>query len=227
MPTIILGSLATTYVLKKGNISFKQLDTKYALQCLIIERATFASKFYINMYTNFVPFYLGVATGERTLGIFSVADKIRLIIQAIISPFLDLEFYRANKNTQPTLANLINSMRMVIWAAIVGCGSLALFAPDIIHIIAGKKYEESIRVLQLMSFSPVIILFSNIVGLQHLYKQGFVKEFNSALKIGALIGFILTPLLIRYQMEIGAGSAIIATEGVVLALALLSAKRIT
>lgn len=101
---------------------------------------------------------------------------------------------------------------LIITAGLPVCAGMYLSAPEIVEVIAGKKFSASVPVLQILSFLPLIIGLSNLFAFQVLVPFKEEKKFLTAVLAGSVISISLNFLLIPHLSEQGAAVTNMVTE---------------
>lgn len=176
----------------------------------------FISNIAINIYTVSSTFILGLLTNNTIVGFYSAADKIRLAVQGMFGSFSQSIFPHFSLKFKEDFRSAVKSSVKLIQYGSIASFALSLlifiFAPDIINIIVGKNYSQSIPVLQILSFLPFIIFLSNFAGIQIMFNLGYKKEFMIILVLAALICIPLTFGLIKIYGLQGNAWSVVFTE---------------
>ena len=92
---------------------------------------------------------------------------------------------------------------------------LFLFSEELILLILGKQYLNSIQILKWLAFLPFIIFLSNVFGIQFMLGQGFDSEFRKIIFIGALFNLLLLIILVPIYGAVGTAVSMFITEIVI------------
>lgn len=173
-----------------------------------------------SMYTSFNVAYLGFVTDTIQVGYYSTATKIYTILIALFTAFSSVML--------PRMSSLLNEGKIDEFKQMVNKSTDALFtfslpviimsivfAPQIIHLIAGKGYEGAILPMRIVMPLMLVIGFAQIMVIQILMplRKDNVILFNSIL--GASCGIILNLLLVRHWGATGSAMVWIISELVV------------
>lgn len=217
LPQVIFGVGFIATVLVRNQLFARDVNAASIVACLKDSFGTFLSRVAIGIYATAIPMLIGVVAGKEQLAIFSVADKIRLVIQAGISPILDLKFARIDQASGTHLgpAHIILSNKWIILVVFLSCAFLFVFAPDVVHLVAGARYPESTKSLRVLCFIPIILVFTYILGINGLYKGGDKRSLNQAFAVGAAVGAAIAPYLITNFDALGAAISALFAEIIV------------
>lgn len=95
---------------------------------------------------------------------------------------------------------------------------------EIIHLVAGDKYELSSNILRILSPIPLVISICNLLTTQFLLPTGQEKKILHATIAGLIISLITNFLFVQYLAHIGTAIAYILTESAVLLYIYLGTK---
>jgi PST family polysaccharide transporter len=70
-------------------------------------------------------------------------------------------------------------------------------SPIIIQLFFGKEFHEAITILRILSFVPLIIAISDLLGIQTMINLNMDKPFFKITLMGAIMGLILNFFLSR------------------------------
>ncbi len=214
--SLLMGAFCFYIIFKNKLVSFVKPTLKNVFNELSKSFSLFISKIAITSYTDLIPFILGSIAGDLTLGLFTVANKIRTAIQFLYTPILQALFPRAAY----LFANdLVSAKRMNIYSLIFVSSItffiglvLFVFAERVVFLIAGKGFEGAIPILRWISFLPFLIGMSNIFAFQIMLPNHMNRLFNLILGFAALIGISLVYPLVRKNLGIGAAQTMLITE---------------
>ncbi len=176
----------------------------------------FVSNIYINLYTSSNTFFLGLFSGDVSVGIYSMANKTREAVQGLLSNIGKVIFPQIgyaiinDKNNSLIFIKKVISITSLL-ALIFGL-IMFFFSKEIIYLLADKNYNDSIIVLQVLAFIPFLIVLSNFFGYQLMINLGFDKKFRQIIGVAALVNIIFLLVLIPLYNSIGAAISIFIAE---------------
>ncbi len=189
----------------------------------------FLSNVAINLYTISNTFILGLFTNNTVVGYFSAADKIRMAFQGIFSTISQTVYPHVSYLFKQSLQTGFLFIKKLLY--VVGSFSLIIsitifvFANQIVLIILGKMYFNSILVLRIISFLPFIIVLSNIFGIQTMLNLNMKKTFTTIIICASAINIILALVLVPVYKEIGTSVSMLLAEIFVSSSMIFSIKR--
>lgn len=174
------------------------------------------------MYTSFNIVYLGFVANDDQVGYYITATKIQGIILSLYTAFTMAMMPRVSamlaEDDQENVRKLINASFSLLCAfAFPVIIFTEIFAPEIIRIIAGAGYEESIGLLRIAMPLILVIGLEQILIVQLLIPARADKAISVNSLIGAAVGISLNILLVGHLQSLGAVVVWIASESAVLA----------
>ena len=219
---LVAGIIAMYYIVVKWNIRLCRFSFKTVINLIQGSADVFLNNLMPNLYNSFSIMLLGFWSGDVANGKLDAGSKFVNIMQQFMTvisrtffPFLSR---RIDKHTMYVKLNLI--------FAIIGSFLLFLFAPLIIRTFFSAEFENSIIVLQIMSFSIIFLSLSNIYGTNYLIIEGYERRLRNITAICSIIGMLISFPLIYYFSYIGAAITITLTRGLLGGAITISAKKI-
>ena len=176
----------------------------------------FISTVAISLYTISNTFILGLFTNNTIVGYYSAAEKIIRAVQSLLGPISQTVYPYISKGAVESKEKALNFIRKLVY--IIGSGSLFLsllifiFATQIVNIILGSQYQQSIVVLRILAFLPFIIGLSNIFGIQTMLNFNFEKAFSNILIFAGIINITLAFIFVPLFKHIGISISVLITE---------------
>lgn len=177
----------------------------------------FASILAVSVYTNLDTIMLGFINGNREVGIYSVASKIKWLllsavnaVSAVLLP--RLSNYISNQEIEKYDEALRKSVSFISLVTIPLSVYFFLEAADSIYLLGGKDYKDAILCMQILM--PILIIsgFSNVTGNQILIPNGHDSYFMRAVAVGALVDIVLNAMLMPSLAATGAAIATLIAE---------------
>lgn len=185
----------------------------------------------ISLYLLLDTVILGFLTDKRIVGFYTAAlriVKIPLGIVAVLFPVLmpRLSNIIEKKNYNEINLLLEKSLKFITTFAVPMTVGILAIAPEIIRVLAGSGFTNSIVTIRLLC--PIIIIagLTSIYGLQTLIPFSKDILFLIAVLSGGIISVCTNFLLIPKFQENGAAIANLLAESVVLILCYLFAKNL-
>jgi len=176
----------------------------------------FFSRMAVSLYTISAIFFLGLFSNNLVVGHYAAADKI---IQAVKGLYLPV-----SQSIYPIIGRKLIDNRgegiLFVKRVTFYVGSfmfivsfiLFYFADPIVFLLLGSQYQDTVIFLKMMSFLPFIISLSNMYGVQTMLNLGYKQIFGRILSIAAVIGVVLSLLLVPRYYGIGSVLTVLLVE---------------
>lgn len=176
----------------------------------------FLSTAAISLYTASNVFILGLLTNNTIVGYYSAAEKIVRPLVGLIGPISQSVYPHISALVVNSPTKALTFIRKCIFrlgtASFIISVLLLLGAEDIVDLILGEQYIQTVNIIRVMSFLPFIICLSNMFGIQTMLPFGFNKECSLLLISAGVINIILIiPLTITFS-AIGTAISVVVTE---------------
>lgn len=199
-----VGSNVLNFIHSKSYCSIKlvkNVDWYKHLKPIII---IFASSLAINIYVSSDTTILGLLKDDFAVGIYGLSVKIYSIseslmnaVMAVTIPRLAMLFGRKKyKEYNLTLKNIINFLILLI---LPGCIGIMMLSKEIVLIIAGRKYLESVNSLRIIIWAIIFSIFSwlfmQCVLIPAKREAKVLKNTIITAIVNIILNFILIPFL--------------------------------
>lgn len=168
----------------------------------------------LNYNTN--SFLLGILTNNTVVGYFKAAETLIRAIVSMVTPILQATYpYVSRLAIESKLKALQFTRKLLITygaASFVLSFVLLIFAHNIISLIFGSKYDNSIAVVQILSFLPFLIGISSILATQGLLAFELNKQFSTITFVSGIINVLLLIILTPYFQLIGLAIAMLLAD---------------
>lgn len=213
---VLIGFIGLYIVYRSFSIRFTFPSVKlmrYQLKC---GWSIFLSQVSINLYTTSNPFILGLFTDNTIVGYYTAADKIRSAFQAMMNPLLQTIFPYVNHLLSVSTEAFINFNKKILKIALAGgiliSVVLYIFAAELVNLILGEGYQQSVNVLRIIAWLPFLITFSNVTGVQTMLPLKREKAFAIILLIAGLLNVLISFIIVPVYFEIGTSISVVVTE---------------
>lgn len=216
---IISGIYALYFVRHKFGIRFSIQPFSLVKIQLIDGWHLFLSTIVMSLYTVSTTFILGLLTNNTVVGYFAAADKIILAAKGLFTPVIQALYpmlITKIQHDKPSATQWIKKVTVGM-AAYTSIISLALlcFAQEIVMLLFGQAYTESVPLLKIMAFLPFFIGLSNVFGLLVMINYGFKKQFTAILTLSAILGLGLSLYFVPIFESRASASIIVVVEAIV------------
>ncbi|PXW94963.1 PST family polysaccharide transporter [Sphaerotilus hippei] len=153
----------------------------------------FLSTAAINVYTSSNAFFLGLFAAPAMVGHYHVAEKLIRAVQMVFGPISNAVYpHVARLAATDEQAALRFNRRLLLRlgaAATVVTAMVWLLAPQVVARLFGPAYEPAVGVLRIFALLPLLIVASNILGIQTMLTLGMKVAFSRILLGAALVDF--------------------------------------
>jgi len=217
----LLGNLTYFYSIRSviKHVEIKGLNIlQHFKPCMVYFIPTIAT----SVYKLLDKFMLGYILQETTQnGYYEQAHKIEQILIVTVTSLNTIMrsrmtfLYKEGKLNQMH-QYLEQSISYILMISIPMTCGLVVVAPNFIPLFLGDGFEESIILLQIFAFLIIIIGLSNCLNTHFLAPSGRQGKNNVVLIFGAIINFSCNLLLIPKYKAIGAATASVFAETLIL-----------
>lgn len=169
----------------------------------------------INLYSTTNIFILGLLVNNTAVGYFVAADKIRAAVQNILLVISQTVYPHVNKLYRESYDRFIKfNKNLLIYQSLITffiSSLLYLFAEEIVLLLLGKQFVESVWVLRILAILPLLSSFTTIFTMNILIpmnqKNYFMKSFLAAAIVSLIFALAFVPI---YQQLATAAAFVLA-----------------
>lgn len=191
----------------------------------------FANAVATNIYVNSDVTMIGWFVGDHNVGIYSLSVRIYSVIKNILASLYTvtvprISFYIGQNNidkVKELYTKLVGGITLLLLPASVG---MICIAPEIIMIMGGGEYTESIISLQILGVSLIGAIFGGLLTYCLNIPLGREKLNFNATIFSALINIGLNFILVPIYKQNGAAITTVISEFFVMGYCLLKTKSI-
>lgn len=214
---IVVGVFSFAYAIHKYRVSVKLPQLGPVLDLLWSERVIFFSMVVINLYTTTNVVLLGFLQSSEEVGYYTAGYRLITIIQTLIAvplsqslfPFVGTAFSQSREKGLEVVKQLFPIVTLITLSAAL---LLWLFGPLVISVFYGSKFAPSVMVFRILAFVPMIIGWSNLLGIQTMINLKMDKTFFRITLFGAIASIGLNFVLVSRFGFIGTAWCWLLTE---------------
>jgi len=226
-----MGSNFLNFINLKKFIKFKKYDNYQFFIHLKPIFVFFAQAVAITIYTNLDTVMLGFMSGNKEVGYYNAAVKIKSILVSLITaigPVLlpRLSYYIKEKEKDEFLRLVSKTFEFVILMAIPMTIYFVFHAKEGLIFLSGHDFIGATRAMQIITPTIFFIGLSNIFGIQILTPLGQEKKVLISVIAGAVVDLILNIIFIPRFGAAGAAFGTLMAEIVVLLVQIMFIKDI-
>ena len=213
---VIAGGISLLVLYRKYRNVFVKPRLTDIREKIIAGWEIFISTLFINLYTNSNVFLLGLLTNNTVVGYYTAANKLIEAVKGLMAPVSNAIFPHVSvlfkESKAKAVSFLCKMLHFISGATLVTSSLVFIFSEQLVTIIMGDSYNESIVILRIISFLPFIIGLSNIFGIQTMVAFGMQRVFSRILMFSALLNFILVCPMIYMWQGIGLAITVVIVE---------------
>lgn len=208
-------------------VSIKQLKfRRHYKQILVL----FASILAVNIYTNLDTVMLGFICGDKEVGLYSVAVKVKAVLLTLVNAISAvllprLSYYLSEKKNDEFNKVLKKSTSLILLISLPLAVLFIIEAKDSILVLGGEDYIGAVLCMQIIMPILVISGISNITGNQILLPNGKDSFFMVAVIMGAAVDLIMNLLLMPHLGCVGAAIATLLAETTQMGIQMICSKK--
>lgn len=196
----ITGILAWIIILKKYRYILKIPKLTDMRLSLLGGWDVFVSTLSVNIYTNSNIVLLRFFTNDKIVGLFGSAVKIIEAIKGLITPIIQAIYpfitkLYANENRKVFKKFVINIFKISSLLGLIVGSILFYFSQEIIMILFGSQYAESVLFIRILSLVPIAVFFS-IFGGCVLLATGNQRSYSKILVLASLFDLVLVMMFL-------------------------------
>lgn len=189
----------------------------------------FVSSAAVALYTTTNTVIVGFRAPALALAAFVAAERLVRALLDLMSPVPQVLYPRLSRLMTSDRPGAVVLLRHAFWVqtALAGMSALGLFAlaGPLVRVVYGADYEGAVGPLRILAFVPLAVAWSNIVGVQILLPLGRTRAVMRILVCAGLVNVPLVFILASRYEAVGAASALLCTETLVMALFWSYARR--
>lgn len=218
----ICGIGALYLILKRWGYTIYRPNMKDISMTIKDSADVFINNIMPNLYNSFSVMLLGFWGGSVANGVYDGGNKLPTVFiqfQSVLSrafyPFL---------SRRPDKHDFF--VKLNIGTALMGALFFVMMAPWIVELILGSEFENSVVVMQILSFSIVFYAMSNTYGTNYLIVLHKERPLRTLTFISSLIGMCVSIPLVYYFTYIGAAITVLLCRGMLGIGSLILAKKV-
>lgn len=214
---VIVGIFSFVYAIRRFKIKLNFPELRPVLNLLWNERVIFFSMVVINLYTTTNVVLLGFLQNSEQVGYYTAGYRLIVVVQTLIAmpmaqslfPFIGTAFAEDREKGLDVVRQIFPLVSVITFSA---AAVMWLIGPLAITIFYGEKFEPAIAVFRILAFVPIVIGWSNLLGVQTMINLKMDKIFFRITLTGAIVSFALNFLLVTKIGFIGTAWSWMLTE---------------
>lgn len=217
----ILNLINIRKYLSFKDIKLKDLTIFRHLKPILI---IFAASLSISIYLQLDVVMLG-NINDKIVAYYTIPNKLIRLVMILITALGTVLVPRIsncikNKDVENYKKYINLSLKYILMISIPSLVGIFLLTDNIIYIMAGEKFLQSILTMRILVFILFIVGLAYFLGFQILYPHGLEKYYTYSVTIAAIINFIFNYIMIPryYQNGAAIGTIIAELTGVIIML---------
>ncbi|MBI5083753.1 MAG: oligosaccharide flippase family protein [Acidobacteria bacterium] len=170
----------------------------------------------VSLYTTANVLLLGLFAAPAIVAQFAGAEKIVRAAISLTGPVSQAFYPRINRLMRTGGRGAANELRasalsMLALGAAIGAGVLLCAAP-LVRIVLGPGYEGSASLLRLLAVVPLLVVASNVLGIQWMLPLRMDREFTGIVLAAGLLNLTMAALLGPRGQAAGMAVSLVAAE---------------
>jgi O-antigen/teichoic acid export membrane protein len=228
--SILVGLISFVWSIKRYKLRLLRINMASCLRILWQEKLFFLSLIIINLYTTTNIVILGLVKNSEEVGYYTAGQKLVAIFQSIISlvliqalfPYISKAFGESRQKGLDIAQRLLPIVISLTFLA----GVFLFFAgPYILILLYGEAFRSAVPVFRILAFTPVIVAFSTIVGIQVMMNLKMDNLFFKITCIGAVFSVLCSCLFVSKFGFRASAFNLLCTELLVAVLFYISLRR--
>ncbi len=214
------GANVFNFVRARKYVSFRLFDGYNIIVHIIPVLVFFGTRFAMNAYNSLNTVVLGMMTSNEDVGYYNVSVKINTILVTFFSamspvylPRMVKQIAEKNETGYRNLLGKAIKLKTILLYPMV-CGMFC-FAPQIVWLIAGDGFSQSIYTLRILSFVLMFVILSSIIQKDIMIPTGKEKTVLLLTMISAVVNVVVSIILVYNFDYNGAAYGSLIAEGTV------------
>lgn len=214
--TLLGGLLAIKWLYASGEITWHRPGFPEIKSVIYREFSWFRSSMVANLNSSLAPLLLGVLAGPAELGLYNLADRLRLAVVTALNPIIHAAFPRMSylfSNHHGHAIALLKKIALGILAlSVCACLPLLIFPIEILGLMGGKNFESAKTILLWLAWAPIFSIATSFFLYQILIPSDASKGYNQAMLATLILTALLVYPLEHYFGGIGAAVLVFTSE---------------
>jgi polysaccharide transporter, PST family len=213
---IVGGFFALIFACYKFDIKFRLPKMVFVIEQMKEGWHIFTSMIISTFYTSSTIVIIGILTNNTIVGYYSAAEKLIMAVTGFINPVTQGVYphisFLVGKSKEQAIAFLSRLTYLTGSVTMLISISLFVFAPNLVKLVLGSEFYESVSVVQIMSLLPFLIGLSGLIGVVTMFNFSMESLFSKILLVRGLLNLVLALVLIPPYKQNGLAVSVLITE---------------
>jgi len=217
--TGVISNLVLWQYLKDYKVGFKSISFSGIKTHFVACIGLFMSSMIAILYTYLDRTILGSIASDSEVGHYAMANKLLMMTIGIVSclgtvmlPRISNVFAQGNLDLVKHYTSLSFNF-MVMFSIYIAAGFLGASA-EFVPWFLGNDFLPVTNLLNISSFTVILIVISNVFGMQLLIPMGREKEYNISLIIGIVSLVTFSVILVPHYKAIGTCISLVISSSI-------------
>jgi len=213
---VVAGLITHALLFSTTRLTWVRTTLNDLVSAIRKSKAAFASSFFSGVYTSGNTFLVGLMGGYYAAGQFGAGDRLVRAVHGLMWPLFQATYPRASsyaaESRERVLAFFWWCMRRTIPVTLATSALLFAFAEELIVLLFGNAYPESVVVVRVMACLPFIVGISNMLVFQLIFPLGLDNACSRIIMTAGVLNTCLVVVAYSLFGLVGASLSIVATE---------------
>lgn len=177
----------------------------------------FVATLAVSVYLQLDSVMIGTISGTKYVAFYSIANKLVRLVLVLVTTLGTVTIPRLShcleENNIEKYEIYINiSLKYILFIAVPSTVGIFLLSKEIILIMAGETFIQSILTMQIVSVIILIVGLAYFIGFQVLYPYNLERYYTYAVTLAAIINFIFNYIFIPKYAQNGAAVGTVVAE---------------
>lgn len=207
---------ASWVLLKKFNVRLKFPKKELIVNQLTDGWYVFISNLATSLYTVTTMVILGFLTNSVLVGYYSIADRLISAIKSINGPISQSLYPYVSRNSAESKEATLRFLKktVILLGSFMFMVSLIIiiFAQPFVLIIFGEEALNSVLIIRVLAFVPMLVSFDTVFGTLTLIAFNRAKLFTGIILSAGILNVIVSTILISIYQHTGAAISVLLVE---------------
>lgn len=219
VPQLIAGILSLGLLLVRARGLFGRPSWEMMRRELAGGWSVFLSTLFMQAYTNGNLLILRLFTDDYVVGCYAAAHKFIEAVKGLLVPISNAVYPHVSQLAMQSREQAVSFLRRMLLMVGGGMGAASVVAcvgaEEIIFLLMGKVYPESVAILRILSLVPFLVGVSNVLGIQTMLAFRLQQSFQRIVMYSAVLNVCVVWWMILLWQGVGLAVTTVMVEGFV------------
>lgn len=219
VPQLIAGVLSLGLLLVRARGLFCRPSWEMMRRELAGGWSVFLSTLFMQAYTNGNLLILRFLTDDYVVGCYAAAHKFIEAVKGLLVPISNAVYPHVSQLAMQSREQAVSFLRRMLMMVGGGMGAASVVAcagaEEIMFLLMGKVYPESVAILRILSLIPFLVGMSNVLGIQTMFAFRLQQSFRRIVMYSAVLNVCVVWWMILLWQGAGLAVTTVMVEGFV------------